>query len=67
MELRLYAGFDSNQVICTDPAPGATNVETNYLPLIELTRASLPWIEDPILPATIRPSAERRSPPAGPP
>jgi|GEM_PF-2311455 len=44
------AGFDANQVIRTDPAPGASNVETSYFPLIEFARADLPWMLTPNAP-----------------
>ena len=40
-------GLDRRQIVRTDPAPGATNFETNYFPLIELDEPSLPWLFTP--------------------
>jgi hypothetical protein len=44
------AGFDANQVIRTDPVPGASNVEPNYFPFIEFARPDLPWMLTPSTP-----------------
>jgi hypothetical protein len=54
------AGFDVNQVIRTDPAPGASNVEPNYLPFIEFARPDLPWMLTPSAPQRDTPADPRR-------
>jgi hypothetical protein len=41
------AGMSSSAVVRTDPSNGAKGVEDNYLPLIELSRADLPWMFTP--------------------
>jgi hypothetical protein len=51
--VRLYgpgdvAGIDGRQVIRTDPAPGATNAEPNYFPLVEFDRPDFPWLFSPV-------------------
>ena len=43
-------GLSSNAIVRTDPAPGATGVEDNYLVQIEFTRADLPWMFTPAKP-----------------
>ena len=43
-------GLDPRQVIRTDPAPGATDAEPNYLALAELDRPDLPWLFTPAAP-----------------
>ena len=44
-------GFDQAQIIRTDPEPGATGVEPNYLAMIEFDRPDLPWMLTPNAPA----------------
>ncbi|MBA3371256.1 MAG: hypothetical protein H0T96_07375 [Thermoleophilaceae bacterium] len=44
-------GLDPRQVIRTDPAPGATEFEQNYFPLIEFDAPELPWLFSPLVPA----------------
>ncbi len=43
-------GIDPRQIVRTDPAPGATAVEDNYLVLAELARPDLPWLFTPAAP-----------------
>jgi hypothetical protein len=50
--LRLYGpgdvqGLDTRQVIRTEPAPDATDFESNYFPFIEFDRPDLPWVFTP--------------------
>ena len=40
-------GLSSSAVVRTDPSNGARGVEDNYLPLVELARADLPWMFTP--------------------
>jgi hypothetical protein len=40
-------GLSSSAVVRTDPSNGARGVEDNYLPLVELSRADLPWMFTP--------------------
>jgi hypothetical protein len=40
-------GLTSKSVLRTDPRDGATNVEDNYLALVEFSRADLPWMFTP--------------------
>ncbi len=40
-------GIDRRQVVRTDPPPGATNFEPNYMPLVEFDEPSLPWLFTP--------------------
>jgi len=40
-------GLDPRQVIRTDPRPGATDVEPNFLVQAELDRPDLPWLFTP--------------------
>jgi hypothetical protein len=40
-------GFDPRHLVRTDPAPGATAVEDNYLVLAELARPDFPWLFTP--------------------
>ena len=40
-------GLDPRQVIRTDPRPGATDAEPNYLVQVELDRPDLPWLFTP--------------------
>ena len=40
-------GIDPRQVIRSNPAPGATDVESNYLALVEFDRPDLPWMFSP--------------------
>jgi hypothetical protein len=39
--------IDRRQILRTDPAPGATDFEPNYLALIELDDPSFPWLFTP--------------------
>ncbi|HKE79267.1 MAG TPA: hypothetical protein VKB54_08170 [Solirubrobacteraceae bacterium] len=41
------AGLDPRQVIRTDPLPGSTDAEPNYLVQAELDRPDLPWLFTP--------------------
>jgi hypothetical protein len=43
-------GFHPNAIVRVDPAPGATCVEDNFLPLLELARPDLPWLFTPAKP-----------------
>jgi hypothetical protein len=43
-------GIDARLVVRTDPAPGATGVEDNFLVFAELARADLPWLFTPASP-----------------
>jgi hypothetical protein len=52
MDVRLYGpgdvtGLDPKQVVRTDPRPGATSFEDNYLAAVEFARADLPWLFTP--------------------
>ncbi|KQY47624.1 hypothetical protein [Cellulomonas sp. Root137] len=40
-------GLPTQQVIRTDPAPGARTFEANYLPLVEFDEPALPWLFTP--------------------
>ena len=40
-------GMSASAVVRTDPANGARGVEDNFLPLVELARADLPWMFTP--------------------
>lgn len=40
-------GLEAQQVVRTDPVPGAPSFEPNYFPLIELDEPSLPWLFTP--------------------
>ena len=40
-------GLDRQQVIRTDPPPGTTDAEPNYLVQVELDRPDLPWLFTP--------------------
>ena len=40
-------GLPPQQVIRTDPAPGARTFEANYLPLVEFDEPALPWLFTP--------------------
>ncbi|MEO1091105.1 MAG: hypothetical protein AAFX81_10755 [Pseudomonadota bacterium] len=40
-------GLEAQQVVRTDPVPGARGFEPNYFPLIELDEPSLPWLFTP--------------------
>src|SRR5215218_6294190 len=40
-------GVDHRQVIRTDPKPGTTDFEPNYLPLVEFDRPDFPWLFTP--------------------
>src|SRR3989304_387350 len=51
-KVRLYGpgdvtGIDRQQVIRTDPRPGATDFEPNYFPLIEFDGPDFPWLFTP--------------------
>ncbi|HEX7948225.1 MAG TPA: hypothetical protein VF495_26405, partial [Phenylobacterium sp.] len=41
------AGIDPNQVIRTDPRPGATDFESNCFASVEFDRPDLPWVLTP--------------------
>ena len=43
-------GIRPNAIVRVDPAPGATGVEDNFLPLLELARPDLPWLFTPAKP-----------------
>ena len=43
-------GFHPSAIVRVDPAPGATGVEDNFLPLLELARPDLPWLFTPAKP-----------------
>ena len=43
-------GLEAGVVVRTDPAPGATSVEDNFLVLAELARPDLPWLFTPARP-----------------
>jgi len=43
-------GLDAKIVVRTDPVPGATSVEDNYLVQVELARPDLPWLFTPAKP-----------------
>ena len=43
-------GIHPNAIVRVDPAPGATGVEDNFLPLLELARPDLPWLFTPAKP-----------------
>ena len=52
MDVRLYGpgdvtGLDPKQIVRTDPRPGASSFEDNYLPGVEFARADLPWLFTP--------------------
>jgi hypothetical protein len=52
MDVRLYGpgdvtGLDPGQIVRTDPRPGATSSEDNYLAAVDLARADLPWLFTP--------------------
>ena len=52
MDVRLYGpgdvtGLDPKQIVRTDPRPGATSFEDNYLAGVEFARADLPWLFTP--------------------
>ena len=47
-------GLDSSLIVRTDPTPGATGVEDNYLALVELARPDLPWLFTPAAPSNGR-------------
>jgi hypothetical protein len=44
-------GIHPNAIVRVDPAPGATGVEDNFLPLVELARPDLPWLFTPAKPS----------------
>jgi hypothetical protein len=44
-------GIHPNAIVRVDPAPAATGVEDNYLPLLELARPDLPWLFTPAKPS----------------
>jgi hypothetical protein len=57
MDVRLYGpgdvtGLDPRQVVRTDPRPGATSFEDNYLAAVEFARADLPWLFTPATAST---------------
>ena len=41
-------GLDTDQVVRTDPAPGAADVEPNYFPAVEFDAPDLPWRYSPV-------------------
>lgn len=52
MDVRLYGpgdvtGLDPKQIVRTDPRPGASSFEDNYLAGVEFARADLPWLFTP--------------------
>lgn len=40
-------GFDTRQVVRTDPRPGVRTFEPNYFPCIDFDRPDLPWLFSP--------------------
>lgn len=52
VDLTLYGpgdvlGIDPRLIVRTDPRPGSTDVEPNYLPAVELDPPDLPWMFTP--------------------
>ena len=45
-------GLSSGQVVRTDPRPGTTSFEANYLAAIEFAHVDLPWLFTPAAPNT---------------
>ena len=41
-------GLDADEVVRTDPAPGAADVEPNYFPAVEFDAPDLPWRYSPV-------------------